>query len=124
MANRKRSTGENRAEATFEGYVRTQRRTEYVKALAGGSKGVREFAEGQLQSGGCLIQRAFNLTNDPECPYEFDPQVQHEALGCIVRLIDLMRSPMKLRGASLAQADAQFQRFMDRASRPSRPSRR
>lgn len=75
--------------------------------------GVRGMAEKWLEGGIVGVLQAFNAANDPNKPFSFDPRTVEEVTERCQSLITLFHSrKMTPRLGHIAQADPEFQRFM------------
>lgn len=119
MARRKRSTESGQRQAhgdgSLEAWTSAIRRERYLKALQRGEPGLRELAQNLLRDGCYLLEAAFNLTEDPECPYRFSDEARLEVQGSIVKLLRQMQTPITVARAGIAAQDPDFQRFIAKA---------
>lgn len=117
------SPAEDELDRVIAARLSAMQRDEYLRAYTeGGEPALRELAQERLQHGSYLVMAAFNLTNDPAVPYEFDEEVQFAVREAMVTLIRLMRRPMRCTIERVAAKDPAVERFMQTVMQP--PSRR
>jgi hypothetical protein len=110
----------------FLAYAAQGRREGYLRALSK-PDGLHAIAASKLRSGLYFIETAFNLPNDPECPYTFPDDVRGQLADLLSEVFLLYKNNqdrMQRCTAALVEKDASFQRFMARASVARPPKRR
>ena len=79
--------------------------------------GPRVMAKTMLDGAGISLVMAFNMTNDPAKPWRFPAETQTKAARLVQEIIALFeRGGFEERRGPVAQADGEFQRFMQRAA--------
>lgn len=77
--------------------------------------GPRQVAKGILEGAGVSLAMAFNMTEDPTYPWRFPQEVHEHVRELYAELIELFENGgLREDRVSLAQRDAQFQRFISR----------